>query len=166
MSSNRPYREASVCEAIFQFLAYNILLIGYLTFQIMLYGENALFEIEQIFKNFLGFMGVLLIVRILLNTHIRKFSAVEIGLNDLKPKMILTEKSIKQFKLNGLGTFYPDGLTATQVDEIKNRFKLDSEQKKIEIYKTFPLAPFIFFGVIFTLLFRDLFIKFIMAISY
>jgi len=130
-----------------------ILLLGYMVIK----ERSVSLELTQTFKYFFGFMGILFIFRVILRLYLEKKETIKINVQELRPKMLLTEKSMKSLKSDIVGKFYPDGLSKEQVEIIKR----DYPEKEIEIYRTFPLAPFIFLGSLITILIKTSLLKII-----
>ena len=81
----------------------------------------------------------------------KEYEAIEIS--QLKENMVLDKKSLNRLKPfeSQIGKIYPDGLTKEQVELIKKIYR-DKNLEKVEISKTFPLSPIIFFGVLATII--------------
>jgi len=134
-----------------------ILLFGYILINLYIKNLTIFLELIQTFKHFFSFMGILFIFRVILRLYLEKKETIKINVQELRPKMLLTEKSMKSFKSDIVGKFYPDGLSKEQVEIIKR----DYPEKEIEIYRTFPLAPFIFLGSLITILIKTSLLKII-----
>jgi len=127
--------------------------------------------LSRIIGGFVGFMVVLSAVRMTIKLYLGKKEIIKIGLDKLKPKMVLTEDSAKKINrfLNEEKTkekFYPDGLTLRQVDRIRNLSWKTSDLQELSIYKTFALAPFIFLGALATIFTRGPVLDFSSFISW
>jgi prepilin signal peptidase PulO-like enzyme (type II secretory pathway) len=71
--------------------------------------------------------------------------------------MILSEEIVRKFDKEfreEIGTIYPDGLSADQVELIKKVYKTKGLET-IEVYHTFPFAIWMLLGVVLTLLFKQ-----------
>ena len=126
--------------------------------------------IGRIFGRFFGFMGVLFAVRLIIALYIKKKEVIKIEPGELEPKMVLTEESAKKIndflkEANMKEKFYCDGLTSRQVGLIKKLSLKSVDLSEVSVYKTFPLAPFIFLGVIVTILVKGPVIDFPFLVS-
>ncbi len=96
---------------------------------------------------------------VLLDDYIEKQEVVTLSVRQLEPYMLLALRSEvvlmrdKKYFQAKIRKLYPDGLLEDQVRAIKKWYKKEGI-KKIEIYKTFPFAPFIFLGGLITLFFK------------
>ncbi|MEW6074765.1 MAG: hypothetical protein AB1530_00495 [Candidatus Omnitrophota bacterium] len=123
-----------------------VLLISFL----LVYGSAVIFSFIVYVRNVTYFFALFYSLKRLLS--LRNDVIEEVSVDNLPDKSQLTEESILKFGFKGIGTLYPDGLTKDQVNEIKKIVTKKSLPIKIEIYKTLPLAPFIFLGAVITVL--------------
>ncbi|MFC1517795.1 hypothetical protein ACFL5G_04465 [Candidatus Margulisiibacteriota bacterium] len=95
----------------------------------------------------------------LFDNYIDKREIVPIPLAELKENMLLSDtfmvllKRDKKYFNKYIHRLYPDGLTKDQVAPVRKWLK-DGGNKQAEIYKTFPFAPFVFTGVLITIIFK------------
>lgn len=141
-----------------------IILAGFNLLAISLTNKRYVFEFTNLFKNFAGFMLIIFIFFRVINLYMKRKEQMKISVKDITPRLVLSHESIglinEHLKKEGRKEkFYADGLTVQQVDYIKGLALKKSDFKEVVIYKTFPLAPFIFLGTIATLVTRGLVIN-------
>lgn len=130
-----------------------VLFFSYITIHFLRSGGPALREILASLKYFILFMILIYIANRFIG--INKRDVRKINIKKLRPYMQLTEKSIDLLKSQGLGEFYPDGLTQEQAARIRTIWpSISLSSASIEIYLTFPFAPFIFFGTLVTIIIK------------
>jgi len=108
---------------------------------------------------FIGFFGrffiFFIVLRLASNILSRQTDSKKIKTEELAANMLLGEQTLNllkqddDFSQNELGELYFDGLSPEQAEKIKNFLK-NKKIEEVEIYKTFPFAPFIFVGAIIT----------------
>lgn len=131
-----------------------IILVGYFGYKVI-YHQGIL-ELIPIFKSLICLILLFGILKAILNLYIKYTQVDKIDIYNLRPKMLLTDEVIKGFQKefrgfkDALGTIYPDGLSESQAELIKKIY-LEKGYKTIEVYKTFPFALWMFFGVMLTL---------------
>jgi hypothetical protein len=163
------------------FLFNNILKINYSNISINLSLIAILFDYEMIFtlsflKSFIIILFLFIFLRyFILNLAFEVFS-YPIYIENLKPGMVIAENYLKEkgiYKKRRItplsfmsslmqrseGKFlfntFSEGLTKKDVDKIRELHSQDHiKEHTIRIFQTVPFAPFIFFGVILTLLFN------------
>jgi hypothetical protein len=118
---------------------------------------------DKFLRHFLGFALIFLMVRRLITAYAKKSKEI-IDINKLEPYMVLTEGSIRKIKSflgrHGEGeTFYPDGLTPYQVNNIKKINTQTNELGVLEIYKTIPTVFFMLLAIIFAIFFQEPFLS-------
>lgn len=123
-----------------------VLLISFL----LVYGSDVIFSFIVYLRNVTYFFALFYFLKRLLS--LRNDIIEEVSLDNLPDKSQLTEESILKFGFKGIGTLYPDGLTSDQSNEIKKILTQKSLPIRVEIYKTLPLAPFLFLGAFITVL--------------
>lgn len=139
-------------------LSAGIVLLAWLGYQILY--RHDLLSIALIFKNVIRLMLVFGIANGILNLYIKYTQVRTIGIDELKPMMLLSDEGIKGFQRElkdykgALGTIYPDGLSEGQTELIKKIY-LEKGYKTIEVYRTFPFAIWIFLGALLTLALRQ-----------
>ena len=127
------------------------------TFFIPDFWLKLLSKTNPFLRFFSGFFIFIIIIRIAANFLSKQTETKKIKLRDLQPNMILGEETVnilkqdKDFFRKDLGRIYFDGLSLEQTEKIKN-FLQNKNLEEVEIYKTFPFAPFIFAGTIITLI--------------
>lgn len=103
----------------------------------------------------LYFIFGFLILNKLIDFYIEKKDVSRIPLDKLKPQMVLARESLQKLReLSPDLAVDSDGLTEEDVGIIKDLGEKNSELRFVEIYKAIPLAPFIFLGVILTLILK------------
>jgi len=107
------------------------------------------------------FIIILTIFRRMIDFHVLKTDVREVKIEDIKPRMSLVEgimeeiKRDKKFYNKYIGRFYPGGLMPDQVETVKKWIKNNKEKMKtVEIYKPFPFVPWMFIGVIITIILK------------
>lgn len=141
----------------FILLLIGIILLTYFGYEII-YHRNVL-KLIFIFKNLIRLLLIFGVANGILNLYIKYTQVRKIDIHSLKPKMLLGDEGIKQFQKefrdfqDAIGTIYPDGLSENQVELIKKIY-IEKGYNTIEVYRTFPFAIWMFFGVILTLGFK------------
>lgn len=107
------------------------------------------------------FIIVLTIFRRLINFHVLKTNIREVKIEDIKSRMSLFEdimeemKKDKKFYNKYIGRFYSGGLIPDQVEAVKKWIKDNRKEiKTVKIYKPFPFVPWMFVGVIVTIILK------------
>lgn len=143
-----------------------LLVIAYLGF-LLIFSSNplSLKQLAQYMLFIVIFNLAFKLLDLLGMTDIRTIEIKELGEN-----MIVTPKTVELLAKNkefheGLGQFYSDGLSLEQVEKIKDFFK-EKQLEKIEIYKTFPFAPFIFIGAVATFIVRGSLISLLIDLKF
>jgi len=113
--------------------------------------------IQELFQSFTFFIIITTILSVVIQTFLNTSETIKINSGQLRPGMLLTHDSAAKicgiFKKKGIyEKFYPDGLTEEQSRVIKEIGANEAELSEISIHKTFPLTPFIFIGVLLTIL--------------
>ena len=105
----------------------------------------------------LCFISTLSLIRILADYYHQKKEIIVIPVEKLKPKLVLAGTTLSKLK-NILYPqrvyLYPEGLTEEQAEEFKNILRRNNINT-VECYRGFSFAPFVFSGVIITLLLRE-----------
>jgi len=136
-----------------------ILLSIYFIFGLIFYKTNLINDLRSFLNpNFLIFIFAIPFLNKIADFYLKKTEIKKIPLEELTQKMILAESTIEVIKkdkefFRKIGKLYPDGLEKDQVEEIRNYFK-NKKEEQIEISQTFPFAPFIFLGVVITIILR------------
>jgi len=126
--------------------------------------KTILMKISPLIRFFGGFLGFFVIIKMFVKILSQQTETKKIKLDDLQPNMLLGEETInllkqdKEFFQKELEQMYFDGLSIEQVEKIKT-FVRTKNLDEIEIYKTFPFAPFIFAGAITTLILQGSFLN-------
>ena len=104
---------------------------------------------------------VLSIFRRIIDFHILKTDLKEVRVEDIGKRMSLSEdimneiKKDKEFYKEHINRFYSGGLLSYQVEPIKKWIKKNRRDiKTIKIYKPFPFVPWMFVGVIVTIILK------------
>lgn len=137
------------------------LLFMHVAFTVGISFKGYLLALPKIFMNFSGFMVVFGFAKKIIELYIQKNEIVKLSIDKISSHMLLTKESIKKidefFKKEGLtGKFYSDGLTSRQVNYLKELSLKKNNLQEVEVYRTFPFAPFIFVGAIVTILARGI----------
>jgi len=106
-------------------------------------------------------MLILFVAFKIIERHFKKREEIRISTQSVAPNMVLSKESESKinnyFKKTGLKEkFYADGLTPQQVNFIKELALKNSDFNELIIYKTFPLTPFIFLGILATVIARGI----------
>jgi len=128
-----------------------LILLVYFSFAMKRSSLDTILLMKRILINGRLFIFILFIFWIL-RYLIYKKEIIFINVDDLKASMIPSTEAMREIKQVSSLRFYPDGLTNTQAEEIKELYKKKELNAKLGISKTFPLAPFIFLGVLITLI--------------
>lgn len=115
------------------------------------------------FSSLLHISGIsvsVIVLRMIYDIYLKVMDYKEISLWDLKPKMILSEKTInilkeeRDFFYNRFGDIPPDGISEEQVELVK-RFFIDKRKgDSVFITPSLPFAPSIFLALILTVIFK------------
>ena len=135
-----------------KYLKVFLVVVSFLFFVLRLIFDKSVYNLDFL-ENFLIFYLVFVLIKFILDLSFEFFTK-EISVNQLKPGMILAERVFeekgkikKERKLFSFFNFDNPSLDDKLINEIKNK-----SIKEIKIYETVPFAPFMFFGVILTLL--------------
>ncbi len=108
----------------------------------------------NILKLALVFMVLIGFTCRILNFYIEKKEVGSMEARDLKEGMFLGRGEFKGELEKKIGPVGRAGLSQEQLKAIKDSLGKDGN-KEVKVYKTFALAPFIFIGACFTIIFRD-----------
>jgi Flp pilus assembly protein protease CpaA len=108
----------------------------------------------NILKLALVFMVLIGFTYRILNFYIEKKEVRSMGAGDLKEGMFLGRGELKGELEKKIGPVGRTGLSQEQLKAIKDSLGKDGN-KEVMVYKTFALAPFVFIGACFTVIFRD-----------
>jgi preflagellin peptidase FlaK len=140
------------------------LFLIYLAAGLLLWPKAILTALHGTFRpQTIYFVLGFLVLNKLIDFYIEKKDVLKIPLRKLKPQMVLTTRSLG--KLRGLAPdleISPDGLTEEDLGIIKDLGEKNPKLRFVEIYKAMPLAPFIFLGVILTLILRGALVSLIL----
>lgn len=135
-------------------LAFSFLI--YLAFGLRLWPgviSAAFFDVFQ-FQTLYFIFGFLILNK-LIDFYIEKKDVSRIPLEKLKPQMILTPRNLEKLREFAADLeVNSDGLTEEDLKIIRDLGEKNPEFRFFEIYKTTPMAPFIFLGVILTLILK------------
>lgn len=153
----------NVFQKIFSFKAVQV---PFVVVFVLLLSFGLFYEPNRALELFLSSMTlsislfiVISLVNALFNSYVEDREVRVLPIDELSDHMLLAARSefvLKRDKAycdEHVGRLYPDGLLPEQVAPVKSWFKKEGI-KTVEIYKTFPFAPFIFLGGILTLLFQ------------
>jgi hypothetical protein len=128
----------------------SFLMICLLVNSFIIFGSSAILSFIAYLKNFTYFFVLFYSLRKLLS--LRNDIIEEVPVANLPDRSQLTDESILKFGFKKIGKLYPDGLTQDQINEVRTDLLRNRSSETIEIYKTLPLAPFIFLGAFITVL--------------
>lgn len=139
-----------------------ILLIILLSYGFIFFPGATWEMLGQTIKNMAVFMVVLGLFRKVVNSYVLKTSLKEISIDDLEPKMTLSDeimeriKKDKEYYNKNIGYVYSEGLTLEQVMAIKRwaRAKRAAGMEKVRIYKPFPFVLWMLIGLVVTLVLK------------
>ena len=106
----------------------------------------------------------LIFFRMAYDAYQERIDFQEVEVDGLEPKMILGDEMMKAIRGDKayfeaqsleLGPLLPDGLKPEQVPLVKRWLRERLPGKPVQIQKTFPMAPTILLGLLFTLLTQD-----------
>ena len=108
-------------------------------------------------------MIAFILFRKLIDFYILKTSIEKIKIDEIKPRISLTEETLnilkedKEYYDKYIDPIYPDGLTVKQAEAVKKWFEKNKEQKMetVSIYKPFPFVLWMFLGVVITLILKS-----------
>ncbi len=135
-----------------------IAVLGYLGHRII-YGQG-LKEIPVLFWQMFKIFSLFWMLRLLLAAYVKYTQVKKIEISQLQAQMIPSEETLKALQASAqdvqqrIGPVYPDGFSKEQVEAVKGLY-MEKGLQTIEVYKTFPFAPWMFLGVIITLIFKQ-----------
>jgi len=136
-----------------------IILIVILAYGSIVSPQNTWQILYQVIKIMIIFMIIFTLFTKLIDFHILKTDVREIKIENIKSRMSLVEdimediKRDKKFFNKYIGRFYSGGLLPEQVDVVKKWIKESKEEiRTVKIYKPFPFVPWMFAGVIITII--------------
>jgi len=113
-------------------------------------AEIAFIQIMMSIKTSTQFMVLFLLLRYLIDNYLKFTSKHKININELQPRMLL---GIDKKVMPKIGPMAGGGLSSEQVSIIK-KWCAKNNLNEIEVYKKFPFAVWVFFGVIITIIFK------------
>ena len=135
-----------------------LLVLLYFVYKIQ-YGPGAK-ELLPLFETMIKTFALFGLLRILLAFYVKYTQVRKIEISQLKPQMIPTEEALKDLRGSTpefrelLGSVYPDGFSEEQAEAVKTHCA-QKGLSTIDVYRTFPLAAWMFMGVVITLIFRQ-----------
>jgi hypothetical protein len=128
---------------------------------VVFYSKAYMSQLARMFINFTGIMLFVFLAARAIEMYIEYKEELSMDTKDVSPGLKLTSESAGKmnayFKEQGIREkFYSDGLTSQQAQLLKEASLKKPELAQVSIYKSFPLAPFIFLGVIVTAVKKDL----------
>lgn len=142
---------------------------GYFIFGLYYFPDLLLSALMITIKVGVTFFIILAVFEKFSTFYIQRKEIVVVKANDLKPKMVISEELMEAIKNDAifsqtLGELYPEGISREQVVLLKEWLK-ERGKEHIPVYKTFSFAPYIFAGVIITIILKQsvvhLFLSFI-----
>lgn len=145
----------------------------YILFMVSISHRGYLLELGNMLRlrNFVGIaLCVFLIFRIL-DSYLKKREEIKINASEISPRMVLSEETIRRIneylkKEGSEERFYADGLTSQQAKYIKDLSLENPDFHGVVVYRTFPLAPFVFLGVLATIMARGVVFDLNMIVSF
>jgi hypothetical protein len=140
-----------------------------ISFFISGFWVNFFSKLNPFIRFFGGFFIFIIAIQLATKFVSNQTETKKIKSEELRPNMLLGEETInllkqdKDFFQKDLEQMYFDGLSEEQVEKIKN-FIQNKNLNEIEIYKTFPFAPFIFGGTIITLILQGSLLNWLMQL--
>ena len=153
-----------------KFFNYPLVVKTIIIILIFIFGYGFIFSPQsawQIFyqsiKIMIVFMIAFILFRKLIDFYILKTSIEKIKIDEIKPRISLTEETLnilkedKEYYDKYIDPIYPDGLTVKQAEAVKKWFEKNKEQKMetVSIYKPFPFVLWMFLGVVITLILKS-----------
>lgn len=153
---------------IIRFMRHNWAFIGAIVINLVFLGL-AMFELIPglTVGGMLTMSGMafgLILFRMLYDNYQRRVDFVEIDVEDLAPKMLLSDQLCTELRVDRgyfreqgseLGTLLPDGLQPPQVPLVQRWLRERRPGERVQVQKTFPMAPCMLIGVVLTLLLND-----------
>lgn len=148
------YLKKNLVLVLFVFLIPVYFIFGYIYF-----FEAMVFSLEATLKIAFSFMIILILIEKLADFYIGEKEVIMIAVENLKPKMIISEEIMREIENNkGLktkvGDFHAEGLSNDQIDILKP-WLLKTNKNKVPVYKTFSFGVWIFAGVVVTIIFKQ-----------
>ncbi len=146
-----------------------LLVLFYFIYKIA-YGQGFK-ELLSIFEAMIKTFSLFGLFRIFLAFYIKYTQVQKIEISQLKPHMIPTEEALKNLQIpdpefrESLGVVYPDGFSEEQATLVK-AYCPQKGVSTIDIYRTFPLAAWMFMGVVVTLIFRQSILTVVKSLLY
>ena len=145
-----------------------ILVAGAVCGTIFLLSHNGILLLNLV-KNSIILLLLVGVVMQMVYTYIESHETRRIRAKDVCLGSFITPESLlyienefkKKNKADELGTCCSDGLTRIQADLIRDVFEND-DSIRINVYKTFFFAPFIFLAFLFTILTKGSFLFFLL----
>ncbi|MFH1529366.1 MAG: hypothetical protein ABIK09_01385 [Pseudomonadota bacterium] len=108
----------------------------------------------------------IIVFRYTYDAYLKATDERRIPVADLRPKMILSDDSVRKFKertefyQRWLKPLEPDGLRPNQVEAIQSWYGENDLDGTVGIARTLPFAPALFFGTLITIVVRGLLLVF------
>jgi prepilin signal peptidase PulO-like enzyme (type II secretory pathway) len=135
------------------------LLLFFVVFLTVFVSNKGHFELFlKIYKSTFGLAFIVLALNVVIQCLIRYQDERTIDSQELVSNMILSEKTIQKIGkftvISGEDFSLVDGITASQAEQIKELGRNNNDFRNIGIVKTFPFVPFLFIGVIATIILK------------
>jgi hypothetical protein len=132
-------------------------LVIYTLLLLALYSKAYLTQLTRMFLSFTGFMLFIIIFTQVIEMYIEKKEEIKVDAKNVVPGQRLTRESAGRLNTylkeqGGAEKFYSDGLTQEQVGLLQEAASKKPEFAQMSIYRSFPLAPFIFLGIAVTVI--------------
>lgn len=142
---------------------FSYFIAGYLYFY-----ESLALSFVSTLKGSFGFMFLLMIFKRMADFYVNNREIKTINAEDLAPKMIISEELMEEIKndkdiYSQIGDLHLDGLAAEQIELLKP-WLLKTNKSKVAVYKTFAFAPWIFAGVLLTLILKQSVLHFVLGV--
>ena len=135
------------------------LLLFFVAFLTTFFSNKGHFELfSKVYKSTFGLAFIALALNVVIQFLIRYQDERTIDSQELVSNMILSEKTIQKIgkftEISGEDFSLVDGITVSQAEQIKELGRNNNDLRNIGIVKTFPFVPFLFIGVIATIILK------------
>lgn len=137
-----------------------LFVVSYFILGLLYFSDLLIFALVVTIEIGTVFLVALTVFDRLSNFYIGQKEVTAVGIKDLRSRMVISEEFVKNIQgdkelKSRLGDLYPEGLTEEQVGVLKKWFLENNQFKVVPVYKTFSFAPYIFIGVIVTMLLKQ-----------
>lgn len=143
-----------------------IIFLGLFLFDVIYFYDQLISALKITAKIGFTFAFLLILFKKMSNFYINQKETLKIDVNELSPQMIISEEIINEVKNNKtlfskVGDLSAEGLSSEQIKTLKP-WLIKTDKRKVNVYKTIPFAPWIFAGVIITIILKQSIIHFIL----